>query len=77
MAENASFLCYTPAQTAAACLLLSMKFTGILNIEKSKQPSYDVDPALTWDKNIEKSSGLILTLDILDAYDKLEFRIKN
>ena len=77
MAENASFLYYTSAQTAAACLLLSMKYTGILTPEKAKPPSYDVDPALTWDKNIEKSSGLILTLDILDAYDKLELRIKN
>ena len=54
-----------------------MKFTGILTLDITKPPSYDVDPALTWDKNIEKSSGLILTLDILDAYDKLELRIRN
>ena len=52
--ENASFLEFSPAQNAAACLLLSMRFTGLLKRDKSSIISDVVDPSLTWDKNVEK-----------------------
>ena len=32
IAQNASFLNYNAAQTAAACLLLTMKLTGLLEL---------------------------------------------
>ena len=33
IAKNSSYLCYTPAQTAAACLLICMNFTCIIKQE--------------------------------------------
>ena len=62
--QNASFLHYTPAQTAAACLLLTMKLTGLIELYGSYHESEDASPTLVWDKSIEKLTGLLFHEDI-------------
>ena len=62
--ENASFLEYSTAQLAAACLLLTMRFTGLLQHYRTNNLVEGTDPTLAWNKEIEKLLGLLFNRDI-------------
>ena len=62
--ENASFLEYSTAQLAAVCLLLTMRFTGLLQQYGTNNPGGGADPTLAWNKEIEKLLGLLFNRDI-------------
>ena len=64
VSQNASFLWYSPAQTAAACLLLTMKLNGLFEIYKTDMQSVETSPTIVWDRSIEKLTGLLFSRDI-------------
>ena len=73
VAYNASFLKFSPAEIAAACLLLSMRFS----ISQANGLSGTrFDPLLIWDKKVEEATGLIFDIDIKPVYNILEERVK-
>ena len=69
--QNGSFLQYSRAQMAAACLLLTMKLCNLLELydgsydepENEDEPE-NVSPSIAWDPTIEKLTGLLFNDDI-------------
>ena len=58
IACNASFLQYSRAQTAAACLLLTMKLCNLLELyDGSYDEPENISPTIAWDPTIEKLKG--------------------
>ena len=64
VSQNASFLWYTPAQVAAACVLLTMEFTGLLELYQANNMNKEADPSVVWDRRIERLTGLPFHRDI-------------
>ena len=64
VSENASFLEYSIAQLAAACLLLTMRYTGLLQHYGTNNLVQRADPTLAWNRETEKLLGLLFNRDI-------------